>query len=360
MTLSSSMAILLCRSMGVRDKLVMQDLLDVGNNEEMFKLVVDIVRYTFFIELWGGIILTTAFTLEGFEFSQALYLGFFHSISAFCNAGFSLFSNSFESFSTNWLINFTISALVILGGVGFIVMRELKFAIMERRSWVRFTLHTKIVLVTSGILLLLGSLIIFFGEFLYGLDKYSLFDKMQISFFQSMTTRTAGFNSVPMESLQSHTLYVLTLFMFIGGASGSTAGGIKVTTFAILVQSIRATLKGRALVEIFGRQIPSILIVKVTAVTMISLFLATFSIYTLMRLEPDLNFLQIYFESVSALGTVGLSLGITSQLAPMSKFIVILMMLVGRIGPLTLVLAIASRQGQAGSFQYPEGKVMIG
>ena len=360
MTLYSSTVILLGRSMGMKDRIIMQDLLAVSSLEELFAMIVDIIKYTFFIELWGGIILAIAFTFEGFEFGAAIYYGFFHSISAFCNAGFSLFNNSLESYATNPLIQGTIALLVILGGLGFIVLRELKEIVIKRKSLVRMALHTKVVLVTSTSLVVGGALFFFFGEFLNALDNYELIEKMQISFFQSVSLRTAGFHTVPLENLHTYTIYAMSLFMFIGGSPGSTAGGIKVTTFAILIQSIISTLKGKKSVGMVDRRIPSHMVVKATALTFISIMITSFFILVMMKLEPEQSFLTIFFEVVSASGTVGLSLGITPYLTVAGKIAIALMMLIGRIGPLTLVLAIGERMERTGKFDYPEGRIMIG
>lgn len=162
MTLSSSMTILLGKSMGMKDRIVMQDLLDVSSLEDLFAVIVDIIRYTFLIELWGAVVLTLAFTIEGFDFTKAIYYGLFHSVSAFCNAGFSLFDHSLESYSVNPLIHGTIAVLVILGGLGFIVLKEAREVLRFGRSFVRITLHTKIVLITTVILIFLGAIFIFF------------------------------------------------------------------------------------------------------------------------------------------------------------------------------------------------------
>ena len=360
MTLYSSTVILLGRSMGMKDRIIMQDLLAVSSLEGLFAMIVDIIKYTFFIELWGGIILAIAFTFEGFEFGTAIYYGFFHSISAFCNAGFSLFNNSLESYATNPLINGTVSLLVILGGLGFIVLRELKEMAIRRKSLLRIALHTKIVLVTSTGLIVSGTLFFFFGEFLNALDNYELWEKMQISFFQSVTLRTAGFHTVSLDNLHAYTIYAMSLFMFIGGSPGSTAGGIKVTTFAILIQSIISTLKGRKSVVMVDRRIPSHMVVKATALTFISIMITSLFILVMMKLEPEQSFLTIFFEVVSASGTVGLSLGITPYLTVAGKIAIAAMMLIGRIGPLTLVLAIGERMEKTGKFDYPEGRIMIG
>ena len=360
MTLYSSMTILLGRSLGMKDRVIMQDLLDVSSLEELFSMIVDIVKYTFVIELWGGIILTIAFTFEGFEFGQSLYYGFFHSISAFCNAGFSLFDNSLESYSTNPMVTFPIMALISLGGIGFVALKELREVISSGKKIVRLGIHTKIVLTTSLLLTFIGAVFIFFGEFLHAFDSYSFWGKVQVSLFQSVTLRTAGFNSVPLTGLHNYTLYAMTLLMFIGGSPGSTAGGVKTTSLAILVQSITSTLKGRKKVTIYNRTIPAPIVVRATALMFISILITSFFILLLIRLETDQSFLAIFFEVISASGTVGLSLGITPFLSVAGKICVSLLMLSGRIGPLTLILAIGQQDSSKGEFEYPEGRIMIG
>lgn len=360
MTLYSSMALLMGNAMGMKERMVMQELLDVASLEDLLSMIVSIIKYTFFIELWGAIVLTIGFTFEGYEFGTAIYYGFFHSISAFCNAGFSLFDTSLESYSTKPLIHGTIMILVTLGGLGFIVLKELKEVIVGGKSLVRLGLHSKIVLVTSAILTVAGALFIFFGEFLHALDAYTVWEKVQISVFQSVTLRTAGFNSIPLTNLNTYTLYAMTLFMFIGGSPGSTAGGIKTTTLAILYQSIRSTLKGEKSVGILDRNIAGPVVVRATAITFISIIVTSVFILVLMRLESDQGFLAIFFEVISASGTVGLSLGITPVLSVMGKISIAALMLIGRIGPLTLLLAIAQRQRRTGKFDYPDGRIMIG
>ena len=360
MTISSSMTILLGKAFGRRDRVVMQDLLNVSSQEDLMGMIVDIIRYTFWIELWGGFILTFAFLSEDFEFGKAVYYGFFHSISAFCNAGFSLFPNSLESFSGNPLIYLPLAALIILGGVGFIVLREVKAVIWSGKKLMDIGLHSKIVLVTSLILTTLGTLIFFFGEFLGSIDTFSFGQKLGNAFFQSVTLRTAGFNTVPLGQLQTHTIYFMTLFMFIGASPGSTGGGIKTTTFAILIQSIRATLRGRSRVEFFDRTVPNMLVVRATALSIISVIVTTSFIFIMMVVEKEQTFLTVFFEVVSASGTVGMSLGITPYLTSLGKVLISVLMFIGRVGPLTLVLAIGEKRGGAGRFEYPEGRLMIG
>jgi len=360
MTLYSSMTILLGKSIGMKDRIIMQDLLDVSSLDELFQMIIDIIKYTFFIELWGGIVLTIAFTFEGFEFSKALYYGFFHSISAFCNAGFSLFDTSLESYSTNPLVNFTIITLITAGGLGFIVLKELTAVIRTKRKLSRIGMHSKVVLITSFGLTIVGALLFFFGEFLNALDSYTIWDKIQISLFQSVTLRTAGFNSIPLNNLNQYSIYGMTLFMFIGGSPGSTAGGVKTTTLAILIQSIISTLKGDKQVRLLDRTIPGPIVVRAIALTFFSILMTSIFILVMMRFETEQSFLTIFFEVISASGTVGLSLGITGFLTTWGKFIISFVMLVGRIGPLTLILAIGQRADERGKFDYPDGRIMIG
>ncbi len=360
MTLYSSMAIFLGRTMRMNERIIMQDFLDVSSLEELFAMIGNIIKYTFLIELWGGIVLTIAFTFEGFDFGQSLYYGFFHSISAFCNAGFALFDNSLENYATNPLIHGTISVLIILGGIGFIVLKELTEIIVKKKTIVRLTMHSKIVIVTTLFLTFGGALFIFFGEFLGALDGYTLWEKAQISFFQSVTLRTAGFNTIPLNNLNSYTIYIMALIMFIGGSPGSTAGGVKTTTLAILAQSIISTLRGSKTVNFFDRSISGPMVVRATALMFISIIITSFFIFIMMNIESDQAFLPLFFEVISASGTVGLTLGVTPFLTTMGKVAISVLMLIGRIGPLTLILAIGERQKTKGRKDLPEGRILIG
>ncbi len=360
MTLYSSMTILLGRSMGVKQRVVMQDVLDISNTEDLVTMIVNIVKYTLIIELWGGVILTIAFSLEGYEFGQSLYYGFFHSISAFCNAGFALFNNSLENFSTNPLINGTVSILIILGGLGFIVLKEIKTALVEKKPFVLFSSHSKIVIITTAALLFLGTTVLFFSEFLHAFNDYTLWEKLQVSFFHSVTTRTAGFNTVGLNSFHAHSLYFMSLFMFIGASPGSTGGGIKTSTFAILIQSVRSTLKGRNSVEFFDRKIPNQIVVSSTAIIIVSLMVVSFFLLVMMKIETEQSFITLFFEVTSAFATTGLSLGITPYLSSAGKFVLVSLMFIGRVGPLTLALAIGQKSSIQGTLEYPESRVMIG
>jgi trk system potassium uptake protein len=360
MTLYSSMTILLGKSLAVRDQVMMQDLLDISSLEDLLQMIINIVRYTLVIELIGAVILSISFSLAGHEFGESLYMGIFHSVSAFCNAGFALFDNSLENFALNPFVHGTVSALIFLGGLGFIVLKELEYLFLKGGKVINLTVHTKVVLVTNLTLIGLVAAYIFFGEFLHGLDQYGLWEKVQISVFQSITTRTAGFNTIAMSSLHPHTIYLMCLVMFIGASPGSTGGGIKTTTFAILFQSVKATLKGRDKVDFFDRTVPNIIVVRAVAIIIISLMIVSSFILVMMKIEPEHDFLSVFFEVVSAFSTVGLSLGITPYLSVAGKLVLSLLMLVGRVGPLTLALAVGKNKKDDVSLKYPKGRIMIG
>lgn len=360
MTLSSSMALIMGKNLQMREQVIMQDVLDASSSEELLGLIVDIIRYTFAIEFIGAMFLTVGFYQEGFEIGQALYFGFYHAIMAFCNAGYALFNNNLEDFKFTPLISMTIAFLIIFGGIGFAVMKDVLTTIKSKRSFRTLSVHTKIVLTVNTLLLAFGTIYLFFGEFLHAFQEMSMWERFQVSFFQSVTPRTAGFNTINLNSLHPHSLYMMILLMFIGASPGSTGGGVKITTFAILLQSVTATLKGKYDVEMFERKVPTATVVKSIAIFIISLIVVSAGVLVLMRLEPDKSFLALFFEVTSAFGTVGLSLGITPFLTVLGKLTIILMMFVGRVGPLTLVLAVGSKAVMPSKVEYPEGKILIG
>lgn len=360
MTLSSSLALIMGKNLQMREQVIMQDVLDASSSEELLALIVDIIRYTFIVEFIGAMLLTVGFYQEGFEIGQSLYFGFYHAIMAFCNAGYALFNNNLEDFKFEPLISMTIAMLIILGGIGFSVMQDIFMTIKNKRSFRTLSVHTKIVLSVNTLLLSFGTIYLFFGEFLHAFQDMTMWERLQVSFFQSVTPRTAGFNTINLNSLHPHSLYMLILLMFIGASPGSTGGGVKTTTFAVLLQSVTATLKGKFDVEMFERRIPAATVVKSIAIFIISLIVVSAGVLIMMRLEPDKSFLALFFEVTSAFGTVGLSLGITPFLTYLGKLCIVLIMFVGRVGPLTLVLAVGSRAVMPSKVEYPDGKVLIG
>jgi trk system potassium uptake protein len=360
MTLSSSVALFMGRSLGIKEQALMQDVLESSSSQELLQLIIDIIKFTLGIEIIGGIILTYGFMQEGFETSQALYLGFFHSISAFCNAGIALFNNNLEDFFNSPLINITIAFLIILGGLGFSVIQEILEFFYKKKKFVNFSLHSKVVIVSTFMLIAVGTLYLFFGEFLHAMEKMTLWQKIQVSFFQSVTTRTAGFNTINLNNLHAHSVYFMIILMFIGASPGSTGGGVKTTTFAILLQSIKATFNNQKRVVMFNRTIPNVTVVRSIAIFITSLMFVSFVVLVMLRVEPDKSFMAIFFEVVSAFGTVGLSLGITPLLSVFGKLVIVFMMFLGRVGPLTLVLAAGQKSSSPGRVDYPDGKILIG
>ncbi len=359
MTLSASMTIFLGRSFEMRDRVAMQDVLDVASMNELYDVIIDIVKFTFFIELWGMVILTIGFTFDGFDFGKALYFALFHSVSAFCNAGLSLFNDSFESYANKPLIHGTIAALITLGGLGFVVIKEVRDFIVKKHSLVRLSMHSKTVLVTSFFLTASGAIFIFFSEYLYSLDNFSLFEKAQVALFQSVTLRTAGFNTIPLTGLHNYTILVMIIYMFIGASPGGTGGGIKTTTLAVLFQSIKATFRGLSTVSLFRRKISTDVVVKVTTLTFVSLGIVNIFTLLMMMVESKQTLLALAFEVTSAFGTVGLSLGITPYLSSLGKMIISIVMFIGRIGPLTMLLALAAKE-KSSKTEYPDARIMIG
>jgi trk system potassium uptake protein TrkH len=322
--------------------------------------------YTMVIEFFGALLLFIGWN-NHFPLMTALYFSLFHAISAFCNAGFSLFSNSFAGFQNNILVNLCITSLIILGGIGFIVLKEIFEIGLRRTPPLRISLHAKVVLTTTTALIGLGTLFIFFIEQDSSLLKFPLGEQILISYFQSVTSRTAGFNTIPMVSLSNPTCFILIILMFIGASPGSCGGGIKTTNIATLVSLAFNRYKGRDHANVFKRTIPhetvsrsiSIILASVLAVTIITIFLLLTQLGDISHMESRGLFLEYLFETVSAFGTVGLSMGVTTKLDLTGKLIIIAMMLLGRLGPLTLAFAMARRVRKS-DLQYAEENIIVG
>lgn len=326
------------------------------------------VLYTLAIEAAGVALLFSRFALL-YEPRRAAYLAVFHSVSAFCNAGFSLFSDSLERFANDPWINAVFIVLIVLGGLGFYVLEELRAAATGRgqRSRRRWSLHTRVVLTASAILVVGGALVIFLLESLGTHLEGPWYGRLLPSLFQSVTARTAGFNTVDISQLTNGTISFLMLLMFIGASPGSTGGGIKTTTFVILVALVVSRMRGRADAEIADRRIPPDLVSKTLAVTIAFLAGIVLCVVLLQITElagephPQVRgkFLELAFESVSAFATVGLSLGVTPTLSAAGKLIIVLAMFVGRLGPLAFALTlIGERRGLP--YRYPEERILIG
>lgn len=360
MTFSSFILLTAGRRVSLTGKLVVEGSLRPSAISSFRELLRDVFIFTFSIESLGAILLLIRFG-QKWSFPRAMALSVFHSISAFCNAGFSLFSENLANYRGDVLVNLVMMLLIVLGGLGFFVLQEIKLAIKHSLSGerVKFSLHTKLVAsVTTGIILA-GSILIFLADFRIGLAGLPVKEKILVPLFHAVSARTAGFNTIDLNQLSVASALILILVMFVGASPGSTGGGVKTTTFGVIFAFIRSRIKGYEVPQIFSRAIRHEDIIK--AYTLISLamgliFAATFS---LLIIQPELSFKAALFEVVSAFGTVGLSLGITPQLHPLGKLVLIAVMYVGRIGPLTMLYAF-SRVRPLGAYQYVEENIMVG
>lgn len=313
---------------------------------ELGKLVITVFSFTFVLELIGACLLTVRL-LPHFPWSEALYYGVFQSISAFCNAGFDILPGTYAVYGADWLFVLTNSLLIIAGGLGFIVIFDLKAQAkyLGNHFFQRLSLHTKITLSLTAILLLLGTALFVALEYMHSLAGMDWGHQVLTAIFQSTTTRTAGFTLVPLDQLSVPTLFVFMLLMFIGASPGSCGGGIKTTTFMLFLQGMTRQFSENKDVNLFYRRIPAKTLSRAASIVFFALFsLATF-IFCLLLSEvywhqKTFSFLEILFESVSAFGTVGLSMGITDQLSPTGKLLITVLMYLGRLGPMTLLLAL--------------------
>ena len=317
-----------------------------------------IIYLTFSIEGCGAILLFLGIGItKGFSGSSA-FSAVFHSISAFCNAGFSLFSDSLEGFVSNPFIMFTISALIILGGLSFTVIFNIRDYFNPRSAVKKMSLNTRIVLIWTAALLVAGFFLFYAAEHSNSLREYHTGSQYLAAFFQSVTTRTAGFNSIPFTSFRSGTILIICFFMFIGAASGSTAGGIKINTAAVLFAYIKSMATNSPRVTLYRYQLSKSGVLRAFAVFTYGIF-AVFIGATALALTHQAPLHDILFESVSAFGTVGLSTGMTGMLNGFGKIVIIFLMFNGRLGPLTILSTFSIRTDKSG-VKYPRGDILIG
>lgn len=363
MTFSVTLALLLRKSFGVKEQFEMQEVLDQDVISNVKNLVMFIFKMTFILEIAGALVL---FLLWRDRFNgglTALYHAVFHSVSAFCNAGFSTFSDSLMRFSDDLWTNLTIMLLVVLGGLGFIVIRDFyhnlrnKFG-RNRDITMKLRVQTRLVLYVSMLLIAIGTLLIFFMERKLAFAGLRFDQRLLVSLFQSITTRTAGFNTVDIVRLSAPTLFFMLIFMFIGASPGSTGGGIKTTTIAVFWATIVSAFRQREQVQIFKRTIPFEIIQKAVLLFGAAIMLVMTFILVLLYTEQK-PLLDVAFETVSAFGTVGLSTGLTPLLSSKGKIVITLLMFIGRLGPLTIGYAFAGRHRPA-NITYAEERVMIG
>ncbi|RKG32754.1 potassium transporter TrkH [Acinetobacter guerrae] len=355
MTFAILAALSLAPQLGLRQQMMAQDSLGQTSLSKVTTIAQSVFFYSLFFEITGIIILTTIWTSQ-FGFSQALYYAFFYSVSAFNNAGFSLFPDSLVGFQNHYFACLAISFLYILGGIGFLVLMDIK----QNKRWKKLSTNSKVVLSTIAILNLSGFLLIWLMEANNPLtfSQMTLGEQAINAWFQATVPRSSGFNTINTASLMDSSTLLTMFLMFIGGGSLSTAGGIKVGTFFILVLSVVSFLRRNDEIRVFNHSISYESTFKALAVVVITLSLIFIGLMTILVLEPHKNFLDLFFEVVSAACTVGLSRGVTGELHNGSLFVLSLLMFAGRLGPLTLAYLIATPKKSR--LKHPSADIQIG
>ncbi|TSI04726.1 TrkH family potassium uptake protein [Lysinibacillus sp. BW-2-10] len=358
MTFATFLFTLLGKKISLKERLLLKEAYNATSTAGMVKLMKRILLFTVIVESMGAALLAIRFTFD-MPLGEAIYFGIFHSISIFNNAGFDIFGdyNSLTGYVDDPFVVLTICALIIIGGLGFVVINEL----YEYRETRKLSLHTKVVLTATIVLLVGASILVFLFE--YGNDKtlgpLNIGGKILGAIFHGVSPRTAGANTLSMADLTYATLFLTIFLMFIGGGSGSTAGGIKVTTFAVLMATVLSQLKGKEDVVIFKRRIVQETILKALTVAVSGMMIVIIVTFLLSITEHGHDFMMYLFEATSAFATVGLSMGLTTELSPIGRILIIITMFIGRLGPLTLGFAITKRQTKE-AYKRPKGNMMIG
>ncbi len=355
MTLATIGALILGKKITLKERLIIKEQLNQETMSGLVKLTKYVIISTFGIEAIGAVLLSTRF-IPIYGKIKGVWFSIFHAVSAFCNAGFDLTGDSIAPFVGDFVINMTISSLIILGGLGFTVYID----ISRNKSFKKLHLHSKLVLGITGFLLVIGTIVFILIEYNnpFTLKSLNIYEKLIASFFQSVVPRTAGFYSVDFIGLYDTTVFFIIILMFIGGSPGSTAGGIKTTTFGTLILTTIGVIKGEKDVTIFRRRIGEEIINRSLAIATIGMTLIIMVSFVLTVTETA-TFLDVLFETTSAFATVGLTRGITPNLTDFGKIIITLTMYAGRVGPLTMAFAFA-RKHKHSSFRYTEGNIMVG
>jgi trk system potassium uptake protein TrkH len=354
--------------MSLRGRGVVETTMTQSPVQNIGQLLLKILVVTLVIEAVGAVLLYPLLTPHGVgEGHFAVFTAVYHSVSAFCNAGFSLYSTNLAAYRNSAGVSLVICTLVILGGLGFVVVSELWDRFLRRRSLrKRLSLHARLVLTVTAALLVVGTAMVFLLEGNNTLAGMLPGNKLLASFFQATTPRTAGFNTIPIGACGSATLLFMMILMFIGASPGSCGGGIKTTSFAVLLGLAVSRLKGTEDVNMFSRRVPDEIVSRAISVAFFGGVMLLAVIMLLCVTETALqrsysgdSFLALVFEAVSAFGTVGLSTGVTPSLSAVGKLLIIVLMMVGRLGPLTIAIALAARESRP-RFRYACETVMIG
>ncbi|MHA6534670.1 TrkH family potassium uptake protein [Paenibacillus sp. BAC0078] len=357
MTMATLFALVFKRKISLRDRLILQEAMNQGSMEGIVRLIRKVLIYSLVIEAASAAVLAIRWAFD-MPFGRALYFGIFHAVSMFNNAGFDIFGEyrSLTGYASDPVVNIVVMFLIVSGGIGFVVLSDL----VEYRRTRRLSLHSKVVLSMTAALILLGALVIFIFEFSNSrtLSPLSFGGKAWAAFFQSVSPRTAGANTVDIAGLRQATQFFIVILMFIGASPGSTGGGIKTTTFTLMVGAVISMLRGREDIVLFRYRLAQERVFKALTITLLALLLVV-SVSMILSTTEDRPFLMILFETTSAFATVGLSMGLTPELTPVGKILICLTMFAGRLGLLTLAYAIGPKKGKQ-LYRFPEGKMIIG
>ncbi len=363
MTATTFLLLLLGRRFGLKDKVALQQSLDKPGLAGVVQLVQSILATTLLFELTGVFLLMSVFVPK-YRFKDGVWSAIFHSVNSFNNAGFSLYTDNLIGYVTSPTVNFTVGGLIIFGGIGYQVIREMYLWLRDRfkksHIYIVFSLNFKVVTSTTAVLLILGTLAFLVLEYnnpaTFGPLNFP--QKVMAAWFQSVTPRTAGFNTIDYSKMSESGLFLTIALMFIGASPGSIGGGIKTTTFRILFCCSTAVLESQEDVECYQRQIQPALILKTISVAFGSLLVAFTSAILIELTNPQVEFIEALFEAVSAFGTVGLSTGITAKISAIGKLILIATMYIGRVGVLMLMSA-AFGDPKPRSFKYAEESLLV-
>jgi trk system potassium uptake protein TrkH len=361
MSVATLVFFLLGKRITLKERLVMQEAMNVNSLQGLVKMIKYVLIFTFSVEGIGAVLFSTQF-IPQFGVAKGIYYSVFHAVSAFCNAGIDLMGDfkSVTEYANNSVVILTISALIAIGGLGFYVWLE----IYNCKGIKRLSLHSRVVIYMTLILIIGGAILMYLFEMNNPstMEGMSIKGKVLSSIMASVSPRTAGFNSIPLDKMTTAGIFLTIILMFIGGSPGSTAGGIKTATAVVLFMTVVSVVKGREDTEIFQKRINKELVYKSFVITILSLGLVM-AVTMILSITEDPSFPLEYFlyEATSAFATVGLTLGLTTKLTFIGKVVIILTMYAGRVGLLTIILALAKgKDAKSGTIRYPEDKILIG
>ncbi|ETT58646.1 TrkH family potassium uptake protein [Paenibacillus sp. FSL H8-0457] len=357
MTMATLFALVLKRRISLKDRLILQEAMNQSSMEGIVRLIRRVLLYSLVIEACGAVLLSVRWAFD-MPLGRAIYYGVFHAVTMFNNAGFDLFGDfrSLTGYVYDPVVNFVVMFLIVSGGIGFIVLSDL----IDYRKQRRLSLHSKVVLTMTAALLAVGFIVILIFEFTNPrtLGSLNWGGKFFGALFQSVTPRTAGANTIDITGLRQATQFFIVILMFIGASPGSTGGGIKTTTFTIMVGAVIAMMRGREDIVMFRYRLAQERVLKALTIALLALLLVL-TVSMILSTTEEGDFLEILFETTSAFSTVGLSMGLTPDLTVFGKILISLTMFAGRLGPLTLAYALGPKKGKE-LYRHPEGKMIIG